>query len=217
MLASVASLAEPGGVEGGAGALYIAAGWSPGLCPAVSRLLSRGSSVLVAGGEWINRLLDCLGVGGVEVTGGVVAYPLGGVDGEYMVPLGGGLYLYRAGTVAGGRCMAWSPPGSFLDLDGDGVPGEGEPWGPFCMAALIHVGGGLLYIVPSPSILENRLYSIDGGWVRGLAPRGGRIVLLYEPSPRELLHSASPMLASLLPPLLAVAWLVWRRGRSPMH
>lgn len=64
-------------------------------------------------------------------------------------------------NVEASQAVAWSSPSSFLDLNGDGSWQEGEPKGPFPVAAEFRVGSGMVEVVACPGIMINSLYDRD--------------------------------------------------------
>jgi hypothetical protein len=64
-------------------------------------------------------------------------------------------------NVDGSEAIAWSSPSSFLDLDDDGIWQEGEPKGPFPVAAEFRLGSGTVDVVASPGMMINSLYQKD--------------------------------------------------------
>jgi hypothetical protein len=73
-------------------------------------------------------------------------------------------------NVAEDQVLARSSRFSFLDLDGDSVPGEDEPAGPFPVAASLRFGEGRVLLVTDPSLLINSMEDMadNGGFVRNL-------------------------------------------------
>lgn len=72
--------------------------------------------------------------------------------------------LNRATTLSNvdaSQVIAWSSPSSFIDLDNDGSWQEGEPKGPFPVAAEFHLGSGVVEIVASPGMMINSLHQRD--------------------------------------------------------
>lgn len=65
------------------------------------------------------------------------------------------------GNVEAPQAIAWSSPTSFLDVDGDGSWQEGEPRGPFPVAAEVRLGRGMVCIVASPGMMINSLCGQD--------------------------------------------------------
>jgi hypothetical protein len=64
-------------------------------------------------------------------------------------------------NVDASEAIAWSSPSSFLDLDNDGSWQEGEPKGPFPVAAEFRLGSGTVDVVASPGMMINSLYQKD--------------------------------------------------------
>jgi hypothetical protein len=59
------------------------------------------------------------------------------------------------------QVMAWSSETSFLDSDGSGEFDEGEPRGPFAIAAVLQLGRGTVVLVSDPSIMVNSMFGRD--------------------------------------------------------
>ncbi len=64
-------------------------------------------------------------------------------------------------NVDASETIAWSSPYSFLDLNDDGSWQDGEPKGPFPVAAEFRVGSGTVEIVACPAMMINSLYQRD--------------------------------------------------------
>jgi hypothetical protein len=64
-------------------------------------------------------------------------------------------------NVDASEAMAWSSSSSFLDLDNDGSWQEGEPEGPFPVAAEFRLGRGTVDVVASPGMMINSLFGKD--------------------------------------------------------
>jgi hypothetical protein len=64
-------------------------------------------------------------------------------------------------NVDASQVIAWSSPTSFLDLDNDGSWQEGEPEGPFPVAAEFRLGSGTVDVVSCPGMMINSLYQKD--------------------------------------------------------
>jgi hypothetical protein len=77
--------------------------------------------------------------------------------------------------VAGEQAIAWSSAASFLDTDESGNWSEGEPKGPFAVAAEIKLGKGMLYAVADPSIIINTTFGRDNNeaFIRYIITRRG--------------------------------------------
>jgi len=128
--------------------------------------------------------------------------------------------------------LARSSSFSFLDLDGDGFWGSGEPMGPLPVAACARVGDGLLVLVSDPSIIINSmLYIADNKeFVSELASLKGANKVLFDAShlPRTSLDRAkevlrqvrdlvaSPYVAPAVVVIMLAALMrpVWSRARS---
>lgn len=65
------------------------------------------------------------------------------------------------GNVEASQAIAWSSPSSFLDVNDDGSWQEGEPQGPFPVAAEYRVGSGTVDVVACPGMMINSLYERD--------------------------------------------------------
>ena len=77
--------------------------------------------------------------------------------------------------VAGEQAIALSSPASFLDMDGSGNWSEGEPKGPFVVAAEIKLRKGMVYAVSDPSIIINTTFGRDNNeaFIKYLITRRG--------------------------------------------
>ena len=64
-------------------------------------------------------------------------------------------------NVGASQVVAWSSPASFLDLNGDGSWQDGEPKGPFPVAAELRLGSGMIDVVSSPGVMINSLSQRD--------------------------------------------------------
>ena len=60
--------------------------------------------------------------------------------------------------------IAWSSSASFLDINENGVLDEGEPKGPFVVAAEFRLGKGTLALVSDPSIIINAMVGRDDNY-----------------------------------------------------
>ncbi len=60
--------------------------------------------------------------------------------------------------------IAWSSSASFLDINESGVLDEGEPKGPFVVAAEFRLGRGTLALVSDPSIIINAMVGRDDNY-----------------------------------------------------
>jgi hypothetical protein len=76
---------------------------------------------------------------------------------------------------AGEQAIAWSSAASFLDTDENGNWSDGEPKGPFAVAAEIKLGKGMVYAVADPSIIINTTLGRDNNeeFIRYLMTRRG--------------------------------------------
>lgn len=72
------------------------------------------------------------------------------------------VYLNYATVVRGegGICIGYSSVFSYLDANLNGVRDSDEPWGPFCIAYRIRLGGGEVYVISDPSIFINAMISM---------------------------------------------------------
>jgi hypothetical protein len=68
-------------------------------------------------------------------------------------------------NVDASEAIAWSSLSSFLDLDNNGSWQEGEPEGPFPVAAEFHLGRGTVDVVASPGMMINSLFGKDDNWL----------------------------------------------------
>ena len=64
-------------------------------------------------------------------------------------------------SVPESEVIAWSSSSSFLDTNENGSREEGEPQGPFPVAAQLHLGQGSLTVVADPSIMINSMVGRD--------------------------------------------------------
>ena len=94
--------------------------------------------------------------------------------------------------VAGEQAIAWSSAASFLDTDESGNWSEGEPKGPFAVAAEIKLGKGMVYAVADPSIIINTTLGRDNNeaFIRYLMTRRGE--------PKTVMVDASHLVKSPL-------------------
>ena len=60
--------------------------------------------------------------------------------------------------------IAWSSSASFLDVNENGVLDQGEPKGPFAVAAEFRLGKGTLALVSDPSIIINTMVGRDNNY-----------------------------------------------------
>ncbi len=77
--------------------------------------------------------------------------------------------------IAGEQAIARSSAASFLDTDESGNWSEGEPKGPFAVAAEIKLGKGIVYAVADPSIIINTTFGRDNNeaFIKYLITRRG--------------------------------------------
>jgi hypothetical protein len=77
--------------------------------------------------------------------------------------------------IAGEQAIAWSSSASFLDTDESGNWSEGEPKGPFVVAAEIKLGKGTIYAVADPGIIINTTFGRDNNeaFIKYLITRRG--------------------------------------------
>lgn len=180
--------------------------FAPEEVEAVRAFLSRGGLVVLADDFGTgNELLEGLGVA-ARLNGSMLVDPLfkertgrfpkvpyvkGGVlSGE------GELVLNYATVIVGSgfKPLAMSSFFSFLDLDGDSAWDEGEPRGPFVVAAEVPYGHGKLVVVSDPSFLINSM--LDSGANAEFAEYllDGREALLdvshWTPSPFSVIKAA---------------------------
>lgn len=79
----------------------------------------------------------------------------------------GAIMLNHATTlsnVAESEAIAWSSEASFLDTDDNGSLDQGEPKGPFTVAAMLRLGKGKLTIVADPSVIINTMVGRDDNY-----------------------------------------------------
>lgn len=62
------------------------------------------------------------------------------------------------------EAIAWSSSASFLDINENGVLDQGEPKGPFAVAAEFQLGKGTLALVSDPSIVINAMVGRDDNY-----------------------------------------------------
>jgi hypothetical protein len=55
------------------------------------------------------------------------------------------------------HALAWSSSSSYLDVNGNGSQDEGEPAGPFVVAAEFPLGQGMVKLVADPSLITNTM------------------------------------------------------------
>ncbi len=67
-------------------------------------------------------------------------------------------------NVAKPESVAWSSEASFLDTNDNGSLDQGEPKGPFTVAALLRLGKGKLAIVADPSVIINTMVGRDDNY-----------------------------------------------------
>jgi hypothetical protein len=84
-------------------------------------------------------------------------FPLEHDTGNDAIPYTVALNYASTITGAGERVMESSPT-SFLDTNGNGRIDDGEPRGPFTLAARVPYGAGELYLLSDPSIFINASY-----------------------------------------------------------
>jgi len=94
--------------------------------------------------------------------------------------------------VDGEQAIAWSSAAGFTDTDGSGNWSEGEPKGPFVVAAEIKLGKGMVYAVADPSIIINTTFGRDNNeaFIRYLITRRGE--------PKKVMVDASHLLKAPL-------------------
>ncbi len=157
---------------------------------AIADFLSGGGLVIVAD-EFgtANELLDTLGVG-VRLNGSLLLDPLFRERSARLPKIFDAAGLQANGSQAvamnfatviegsAGDVLARSSAFSFLDLDADGEWDEGEPRGPFVVAAETRYGGGRIVLISDSSVLINAMVRLGGNleFVRGLSEN--RTILL---------------------------------------
>ena len=67
-------------------------------------------------------------------------------------------------NVTKSEVIAWSSSASFLDINGNGSWEQGEPKGPFVVAAEFRLGKGRLALVSDPSIIINAMVGRDNNY-----------------------------------------------------
>jgi len=94
------------------------------------------------------------------------------------------LYLNYASylnTYGGGRCIAYTSPYSFADLDMDGSRNDAEPYGPFCIAYLQTLGKGVVYVISDSSPFINSMIDLGDNKLLPLLLANGRgVYIAYE-------------------------------------
>lgn len=109
-----------------------------------------------------------------------------------------GSTLNTAGNV---EVLAWSSSFSFLDSDGDSEWDQGEPQGPFPVAAEVRFGEGWLIAVSDPSIAINSMLDMDDNtlFIRKVLELHGVVTVLIDQShiPVSRLDEAKGMLQTL--------------------
>lgn len=63
---------------------------------------------------------------------------------------------------SGVKVLAYSSSFSFLDLDGDGAPSQGEPAGPFAVAVEVAYGKGRILVFSDSSLFLNGVLNLGG-------------------------------------------------------
>ncbi len=89
----------------------------------------------------------------------------------------------------GVRILAYSSSFSFLDLDGDSEPSDGEPYGPFPVAAEIQYGGGRIILFSDSSLFINGVIDLGGNLQLLKNILDGRIAILDSGVWRRTVHS----------------------------
>ena len=89
----------------------------------------------------------------------------------------------------GVRVLAYSSSFSFLDLDGDGEPSSGEPYGPFPVAVEVGYSEGRVILIPDSSLFINGVVDLAGNLQLMENILGGRIAILDAGVWRRTLHS----------------------------
>ncbi|MFC1954548.1 DUF4350 domain-containing protein [Chloroflexota bacterium] len=67
-------------------------------------------------------------------------------------------------NVTDSAAIAWSSSSSYLDIDENGALNQGEPEGPFVVAAEFRIGKGILILVSDPSIIINSMVGKDNNY-----------------------------------------------------
>ncbi|MFH1484666.1 MAG: DUF4350 domain-containing protein [Chloroflexota bacterium] len=108
--------------------------------------------------EWLPRIMD---LPAIRVARGVESVVL-----NHPSSLAG---------VSRDEVLARSSAFSFLDLDGDGAPGETEPTGPLPVLARVMIGKGSVVLMADPSILINGMIDIgdNRAFLRNVLDIGG--------------------------------------------
>ena len=79
------------------------------------------------------------------------------------------------------KCVAWTFPTSFLDLNLSGSREGREPYGPFCVAYREGVGNGVVYVISDSSLFTNSMVGLGDNRAFLRAIVGSRSVyVLYE-------------------------------------
>jgi len=79
------------------------------------------------------------------------------------------------------KCLAWTFPTSFLDLNLSGSREGHEPYGPFCVAYREGVGSGVVYLISDSSLFTNSMVGLGDNRAFLRAIVGSRSVyVLYE-------------------------------------
>lgn len=166
-------------------------GWTDGPSAELLRDFVEAGGVLVIADEdpRTNNLLRSLGL--EAALGGAVVADTVFMHRDPRLPLARArtpsanltLYLNYAtyvNTTRVDRCVAWTFPTSFLDLNLSGSREGYEPYGPFCIAYREDVGGGVVYLISDSSLFINSMVGLGGNLEFARAIVGTRSVyVLY--------------------------------------
>ena len=97
--------------------------------------------------------------------------------------------VFNYGTVlkvGEGKCLAWSSPFSYLDLNDNGVHDPHEPVGPFCVAAVVRLGRGRVIVIADSSLLINSMIKLGNNEQFVMKFVKGRLYIVVDKWSRSL-------------------------------
>jgi hypothetical protein len=155
-----------------------------------------GALVLASEKRELNSVLKGLGLG-VVVNGSLVAdrlffykSPLFPQARASIAQHNLTLYLNYASHLSAygkGKCMAYTSPFSFEDLNMNGARDSEELYGPFCIAYAEPVGKGVVYVVSDSSIFINSMIDLGSNKLFAtLLTQGRRVYIAYEQDAKTL-------------------------------
>jgi len=164
----------------------------------IKRFVERGGTLVVADErEELNSLLLALGVK-ARINGSLVAdevfyyrSPLLPIARASIGSTNTSLYLNYPSFIevkgSTGKCLGYSSPFSFIDINGDGVRESNEPYGPFCVVYVQSIGEGTVYVISDSSIFINSMIDLgDNKRFIQLLTNGRAVYMVYEPMKKAI-------------------------------